>query len=400
MNIRDLTEDELLVFEILQKGDPATKKELEARLGWTASTTNRAVQSLLRKGAVEETGLLESTGGRRPSLFDIRSDSGCLLGIHISYGFVNLALCDLKLRLLDRNTLLLPPARETPEIVLTAAAESAGEMLRRQGRKPEEVLGAGLGIFGPLDRERGVLGDPMDFDRPIVNWSGLPIRDLLQEKLGIPVWPDFACNTAALAEYFYGAHKGSRNTAFFLCDIGISLGQITGGRLLRRRDDRDDSFSHVSIDRNGVPCRCGKRGCLHQYASVRAVIQRVREELRRGAPTLITAEHLDFGVIRDAAAQGDETVLAVLREAGESFGCALSNYLNAMNPDHVIVGGSLTEAGPAFYDGVIAALVRYHGPSVTRDICFRQGGSFGRMTAAIGAAALSYETLMGNAVLA
>ena len=399
MNVRDFSNDELLVFETLQKGKPATKKELEARLGWTASTTNRVIQSLLQKDAVAEIGQLESSGGRRPSLFDIRADKGLLLGIHISFGFVQMVLCDLKMHLLEQKVLLLPPVREDPETVLEAIAGTFQNFLRRQDRRPEDVLGAGLGIFGPLDRETGVIGSPMDFDQPITAWTNLPVLDMLRKKMGIPVYADFACNTAALAEYCYGEHQSNRNLALFLCDMDISLGQIASGRILRRMDDRDDGFSHVSIDLNGEMCYCGKRGCVHQYASVRAVIKRVRQRISSGAPTLITAGHIDFGRIQAAAEAGDETVLAALKEAGNYFGSALSDYLNTMDPDRVVIGGSLTEAGPAFFNGVISALVRSHGPAITRNICFRSGGSFGRLTAAVGAAALCYEATMENPIL-
>ena len=136
MNIRDLSGDELLVFETLQKGRPATKKDLESRLGWTASTTNRVIQSLLQKGGVMETGQLESSGGRRPSLFDIQAQQGCLLGIHISFGFVRMVLCDLKMRPLEREVLLVPPVRESPETVLESIAGTYREFLRRQKRQP------------------------------------------------------------------------------------------------------------------------------------------------------------------------------------------------------------------------------------------------------------------------
>lgn len=399
MNIRDLSGDELLVFETLQKGRPATKKDLESRLGWTASTTNRVIQSLLQKGGVMETGQLESSGGRRPSLFDIQAQQGCLLGIHISFGFVRMVLCDLKMRPLEREVLLVPPVRESPETVLESIAGTYREFLRRQKRQPREVLGAGLAVFGPMDREKGLTGRPMDSDQPIPAWTGLPIRDMLRDKLGIPVYADFACNAAALAEYYWGEHRNSRNLAFFLCDMDVSLGQIASGSILRRMDDRDDGFSHVSIDLNGELCYCGKRGCVRQYASVRAIIKRIRQRIAAGAPTLIPAGHIDFGQILDAARQGDETVLAALSEAGSYFASALSNYLNVMNPDQVIIGGSLTEAGYAFYDSIIDALVRYHGSDLTRRIRFLRSGSFGYMTPAVGAAALCYESLMGNPIV-
>lgn len=155
LNIPDFSDDEPPVLETLQKGKPAAKKELEAKLGRTAGTAERVIQSLIQKDAAAEIEQLESSGGRRPSLFDIRADKGLFPGIHISFGFEQMVLCDLKMHLREQKVLLLPPVREDPETVPEAIAGTFRVFLRRWDRQPEEVPGAGFGIFGPLDREAG-----------------------------------------------------------------------------------------------------------------------------------------------------------------------------------------------------------------------------------------------------
>ncbi len=401
VNIMELSGDELRVYNVLQKNPPETKKALEAKLGWTPSTTNRAIQSLLQKGAILETGLKESSGGRRPSVFDIQAGAGFLLGIHISYGFVSLVLCDLKLQVLEQETLLLPPARDVPDTVLQSIAETFRSFLTRRSIPKEAVLGAGLGMFGPVNRETGITGLLMDYDQPIAPWSGIPICSMLEEALDLPVSADSACNTAALAEYCYGAGRGSRNTSFFLCDIGFTVGQISSGRILRHWDDRDDGFAHNSVDLNGELCRCGKRGCVHLYASVRAINRRIRQQVMAGASTRIPVpmEQVNFGHILQAAGQNDRTVVAALEEAGSYFGSALSDYLNLLSPDLVVLGGTMADENAFFYDSVLNYLARCHGEALFRRVRFLRSGSFGRMTAAVGAAALVYEKHVGNPIL-
>ncbi len=401
MNIREFSSDELRIYNILQKSRPETKKALEAELGWTASTTNRAIQSLLQKGAIRETGQEESSGGRRPSIFDIHAEAGFLLGIHISYGFVCMALCDLKLRILEQETLLLPPARDEPEPILRAIRETFRRFLDRRSIPVQAILGAGLGIFGPVDRRTGFTGFLMDYDQPIEPWSGIPICTMLEETLGLPVCADAACNTAVLAEYCYGEGRGSRNAAYFLCDIGFSVGQISSGRILRHWDDRDDGFAHNSVDLNGELCRCGKRGCIHLYASVRAINRRIRQQVRAGAPTLIPVpvEETNFGHILQAADRDDRTVIAALEEAGSYFSSALSDYLNLLSPDLVVIGGPMADQNPVFYHSVLKELERSQGTALFDRVLFRRSGSFGGMTAAVGAAALYYEKLIGNPIL-
>lgn len=400
MNLNELSSDELLVFSTLQKDGPSTKKQLETSLSWTPSTTNRVIQSLLRKEAILEVGQEESTGGRRPSVFDIQAGGGCLLGLHFSQGYIRMVLCDLKLRILEQETLLLPPAREEPGTVLEAVGSTFDTFLARRGFARESVLGAGLGMFGPVDRETGVTGVLMDYDQPIRSWCGIPIRDMLQDRLGVPVCVDAACNTGALAEYCYGEVRNSRDTAYFICDIGFSVGHVASGRILRRWDDRYDGFAHVSIDMNGELCPCGKRGCVHLYASVRAITKRIRMQVAAGAPSPISVplEQANFGHVMEAAAQGDETVSAAMAEAGSYFASALSNYLNLLSPDDVVIDGTLAE-NDSFCRSVQDTLARVHGEELGRRIRFRRMGSFGRMTVAVGAAALCYETLTGGSIL-
>ena len=400
MDLRALSHDERRVFEILQKDGPRTKKYLEERLGWTPSTTNRVIQSLLQKTAIQETGFKESTGGRRPSVFDIRADACCLLGLDFAHGYVRMALCDLKLRLLEEETLLVPPARDDPEVVLEAVSRTFDGFLARRGISREAVLGAGLGMFGPVDRETGVTGLLMDYDQPIGAWSGIPIRDMLRERLGVPVCADASCNCGALAEYACAPERDDRDTAYFICDIGFTVGQVCSGRILRRPDGRYDGFAHVSIDMTGKLCHCGKRGCVHLYASVRAIVQRIRQQALAGTPVPIPGpiEQANFGHVIEAAARKDPTATAALAEAGNCFGEALSTYLSLLRPDDLVLDGTLAET-ETFCRSVQETLARYHAEELSRRIRFRRMGSYGRMTVAVGAAALYYETLMKNPVL-
>ena len=401
MDLLALNRDELLVFDALQKDGPRTKKYLESRLGWTPSTTNRVIQSLLQKSAILEVGFEESSGGRRPSVFDIRAEAGYLLGLHFSHGYIRMVLCDLKLNILEQETLLLPPARDEPEAVLEAVSRTFDSFLAHRGLSREEVLGAGLGLFGPVDRETGVTGLLMDYDQPIPAWSGIPIRDMLRERLGIPVCADASCNCGALAEYTCGEDRGSRNTAYFICDIGFSVGQVSSGRILRRWDDRYDGFAHMSIDLNGELCHCGKRGCVHLYASVRAIIRRIRLLVMGGAPSPIPGpiEQANFRHVIDAAARGDRVAETALAEAGNYFGSALSNYLNLLSPEELVIDGILAET-EVFCRSVQDTLARSHSEELLSRVKFRRMGSFGKMTQAVGAAALYYETLLGSPVLA
>ena len=401
MDLKTLSNDELLVFDLLQKGGADTKKGLETKLGWTASTTNRAIQSLLSKGAIEETGLEESSGGRRPSVFDVNCREDYLVGIQIAYGYSVIVLCDLKLRVLDSEEVERQPVNTPPGLLVSLLAEAVGRLLVCRGVKKEAILGVGLCLMGPIDRESGVTGLIMDYDQPMPFWTGVPIGEMLSQALGLPVFADSSCNAGAVAEYYYGEGRGCRNISFFICDISIASAQIASGRLVRRYEGRDDGFSHMSIDVAGELCHCGKRGCAHLYTSTRAINKCIRQRIRAGSPTLIRSplEATNFGHYIAAAKEGDKMVIESIAEAGRFFGFALSNYLYVASPDYIVIAGSNSEIVPYFYDAALEMLTRFHGRELTERVRFRRGGSFGRCTEAVGAAAMFYGRLIGDPMM-
>lgn len=398
-----LTKDELQVFDVLQKNGPITKKAVEQRLGWTPSTTNRAIQALLGKKAITETGQEESSGGRRPALYDVRSGMRYLLGIHISYGTSYVVLSDIKLRILDSERLVLPLIWQSPEQVIESVAAAVNTVLERAKVAGTKVLGAGLGIIGPLNRDTGTMGTMMSYTEPVPDWSGVPIRDMLSKALGLPVVADNSCTAGALAEYLYGNGRGSKSVSYIVCEVGIISGQITGGRIVRRQDDREDGLSHISVNALGPYCSCGKRGCVLQYASTTAIRDAIRMRIRAGAPTLIPEKYMmgdfTFQEYEKAANLGDQTVIDELELAGYHMAHALSNYINLLTPDYLVLGGLLTNRFPYFYDSVLHMLTRYHGEGFLKKIRVQRGGSFGENTMALGAAAMYYEKLIGNPIM-
>ncbi len=403
MDFRTLTKDEYLVFDVLQKHGPTTKKFILQSLGWTMSTTNRALQPLLDRHFIREAGFEESSGGRPPILYDVIPEAGCLLGIHISYGVTLVVLCDIRMHILDQERLVLPLGLTGPEEVTKAVSNAAESLLTRAGISRSSVLGAGLAIIGPLHRDTGRTGQTMSFTGPVSAWCDVPIRDMLSQALDLPVIADDSCSAGALAEYLYGNGRSCRSISYIVCEVEIISGQITGGHIVRRQDDREDGLSHLSLDALGPACTCGKRGCVLQYASTTAIRNSILTRIRAGAPTLIPKEHwnenLFFHEYAEAATLGDRTVIEELDLAGFRLGHALSNYIDLLTPDYLVLGGLLTSSFPYFYDSVINTLKRCYGEDLGKKLRIVRSGSFGEATAALGAAAMYYEKIIGNPIM-
>ena len=232
--------------------------------------------------------------------------------------------------------------RSADEVIELLADELAEARRERPG-----VLAAGLGIPCTIDRERGVAIQAVNL--PI---EDVPIRDLMRERLGIPVYVDNDANVAALAEYRFGAGRGSRNLVMLTIGTGIGGGLIIDGRVYRGSTGAAGELGHVVVDIDGPPCQgnCPGHGCIESLASGTAIAKEAREAAEREPESALgraarEGRELDARLLIEAAKEGDATSRGVLDVVGGRLGAALASLANAFDPDVLVLGGGVMAAG-------------------------------------------------------
>jgi len=234
-----------------------------------------------------------------------------------------------------------------------SAGQGQDELLETLEREVREALEArpnvaavGLGIPCTIDRKRGVAISAVNL--PIHN---VPIRDLMRERLGIPVFIDNDANVAALAEHRFGAAKGTSDAVMLTIGTGIGGGGIIDGELYRGSTGAASEPGHMVIDFDGPPCQgnCPNNGCLETFASGTALAREGRvaaEGNPESALGRVLAEGgtIDGKAVTDAANVGDPTALAVVAEAARRLGAGLSGLANIFEPDVIVLGGGVTKA--------------------------------------------------------
>jgi len=223
------------------------------------------------------------------------------------------------------------------------------ETLEREVREALEarpnVAAVGLGIPCTIDRERGVAITAVNL--PIEN---LPIRDLMHERLGIPVFVDNDANVAALAEHRFGAAKGTSDAVMLTIGTGIGGGVIIDGELYRGSTGAASEPGHMVIDFDGPPCQgnCPNNGCLETFASGTALAREGRvaaEGNPESALGRVLAEGgvIDGKAVTDAANDRDPVAVAVVEEAGRRLGAGLSGLANIFEPEVIVIGGGVAK---------------------------------------------------------
>ena len=205
----------------------------------------------------------------------------------------------------------------------------------------------GLGIPSTVDRERGIAIGSVNL--PL---AGVPIRDLISERLDLPIFVDNDANVAALAEHRFGAARGTTNAIMLTIGTGIGGGLILGGELYRGSTGAAAELGHVVIDQAGPPCQgtCPNRGCVEVLASGTALGRdgTLAAEAHAGSAlgkALARGDEIDGRFVTEAAIGGDGIAVEVVATIGRRLGVALSSLANVFEPDVIVVGGGASAAG-------------------------------------------------------
>ncbi|HEU5061853.1 MAG TPA: ROK family protein [Solirubrobacterales bacterium] len=210
-----------------------------------------------------------------------------------------------------------------------------------------EVAAVGLGIPATIDHERGVAIAAVNL--PI---SDVPIKEVVSERTGLPVFVDNDANVAAYAEYLYGAAQGKPHMVMLTVGTGIGGGLVLGGEVYRGSTGAGAELGHVVIQADGPPCQgnCPNHGCVEALASGTA-LGREGRAAAESAPdsalgkALAEGKEVDGRAVTEAALAGDELAVGVFDLIGSRLGVACASFANVFQPDAIVVGGGVIAAG-------------------------------------------------------
>jgi predicted NBD/HSP70 family sugar kinase len=259
-----------------------------------------------------------------------------------------------------------------------------GEVLTEAGVERKSVVGAGIGIPGPVDRARGTVGSASI----LPGWTGLRIESEMQERLGIPVEIENDANLGALAELTWGAGRECSNFAYIKAATGIGAGLVLDGRLLHGVSGTAGEIGHTTLDESGALCYCGNRGCLETVASGPAIIQLVGR-LDGEIPTLAR--------IVELAVAGDLRCRRAVSDAGREIGVAVAGLCNLINPERVIIGGLLSRTGEVLLEPMRESIRRHAVQAAAESLDVRPA-VFVERAELLGALALALQASTERAV--
>ena len=265
-------------------------------------------------------------------------------------------------------------------------------------RDGSEVGGACLAVPGLiLAQENKVVFSPN-----LRAVEGIPLKDELEPRIGLPLTVENDGNAAAWGEFRFGVGSEADHLVFVTLGTGIGGGIITHGLLMRGAQGSGGELGHVTVQATGPRCACGNRGCLEALASGTAIGRRAREvaiEYPDSALGRLAARRQVLGEdVTELAREGDKVALSVLEEAGTWLGVGLAGFVNVFNPEVVAVGGGVMEAGELILEAARREVhLRARPPS--RDLVEVKVATLGAKSGVLGAAALARDASSGEYVL-
>lgn len=274
-------------------------------------------------------------------------------------------------------------AKRGRRVVLGEIIRAAREAQMAAKRLEVEVCGIGLGTPGIVDATgRIVLGGAEN----LPDWSSLPLADLLETAVELPVVLGNDANLMGLGETRYGAGHGYSDVVFLTVGTGIGGAIVIDGKLFTGFGGRGTELGHVPLIANGEPCACGSVGCLEHYASTSALVRR----FCAGVDANTDVRHVNGESIVALYKAGDSWAVHCLEEHCDFLGHGISGFINIFAPQQVVIGGGLSEAGDFYITKVREAALRY----AMSDCAFNTkivAAKLGNKAGCLGASALAFD---------
>jgi glucokinase len=290
------------------------------------------------------------------------------------------------------GAVLATARRETPAADVGKTLDFIVEVVQELAAG-HPVTAVGIGAAGWIDSSRSRV-----LFAPNLAWRDEPLRDRIAQRVGMPVVVENDANAAAWAEFRFGAARDVPDSmVLFTVGTGIGGGIVIGGELLRGSHGIAAELGHIRVVPGGLVCGCHRHGCLEQYASGHALVRYARQgaaedpraarhllELAGGNPDAINGP-----LVTEAARGGDPVSCAAFAEAGRWLGSGMADLAQVLDPDVLVVGGGVIDAGELLMEPAREAFLEQLAARATLPVAPVVAASMGNTAGVVGAADLA-----------
>lgn len=331
-----------LVFRCIKDNLIISKKIIAEKLGLSTTTVATIINELLAGNKIQSCGSAKSTGGRKSILYEVNPTAGYAIGIDLQVDQIVYVLLDFAGNVVSTKETDLTDKSEWA--VASVLNKKIPEFVVENGISMDKILGIGLGVPGTVHGQSEII----DF-APNLEWENVNLRSLL--KCQTPIIVENEANAAALGEKGFGVGRNVADMVYVSVGMGVGCGIIIDHKLFSGTSFNAGEFGHMTVEPDGLPCKCGKRGCWEVYASNSAALN-----------LYATKRGLCFDKFEDFIQRlmaGEKIASEVADYITKYLGVGIGNIVNGLNPQMVVIGGKITEAGDMIYDKILQQIKYY-----------------------------------------
>lgn len=374
---------------LLLTGD-VTIAELSTELQVSVPTITKAINELVQEGLVTDVGKASNNGGRRPSLYSIKSESAYFLGVEMSRSSLSMGLQDLKGEFVNIEigaSFVLENTNES----LQEFCSLINAFIADCRVDKAKIVGVCINLSGRINSKEG-------FSYNYFYNENTPLSDIISAQIDLPVQLENDSRAMAFGEYTQGIVEDEQNVLFLNYSWGVGMGMITNGKLYYGKSGYSGEFGHSAIFDNGKLCHCGKLGCLETEISGWSLVQQFQQALAEGKKSSISLDNESpiqqyYKIISGAQIQEDGLCIELISTQSEKMGRYLSILLNIFNPELLIIGGDLSQLGDFVLLPIQSSLRKYSLGLVNRDMKLKKS-HLGRRAGVAGACQVVREKML------
>lgn len=352
------------IISFLDNSGNATIADLSRALNISTPKIINLINELIQDGLIKDYGKVDSTGGRRASLYGLVSEAAFFLGVNVKRYSINIGLLDFKKQLVTIKE-AIPYTLENTAAAYEAVLEIIEEFLADLPVPKEKILGVGINLSGRINHASG-------YSYSFFHFHEEPLTQTIEQRIGIRTFLENDSRAMAFGEFYCGAVSNEKNVLFVNMDYGIGVGILIDGKVYYGKSGFSGELGHIPFFDNEIICHCGKKGCLETEASGLALLRMLKERIKAGSSTQLlqkfqNIEHIKLQDVVEAAQNDDMLAIELIAQAGEKIGKGMAVLINIFNPELVILGGTLAQTGDYIRLPLKSALNRYSLSLVNND---------------------------------
>lgn len=328
----------LKIIELCINGKDYSIADLSKELNTSIPTTTKLVEELIAEGLIEDLGKMDTTGGRRPSIYGLKASAGYFVGVDIRYNHVSIAIINFKGQLVDYYD-ALPITVVSSRASFVSLCGKVKEKLVESGINQDDVMAYGFNLSGRVNNETG-------YCFTYFIGEDTPIASVLEAELNAPVYVENDSRAMTYGEYICGVAKEEKEMLFINISWGLGMGMVIDGKLSYGKSGFSGEIGHFPLLDNNQICHCGKIGCLETGASGSAAHRLLTNKLNEGRSSVLANKYPNIADITlddiiNAANDEDVLTIEVIEEVGTTLGRAIAGLINIFNPELVVIGGKV-----------------------------------------------------------